>query len=298
VKPPFFVVGVHRSGTTVLRLMLNAHPNLAVPFESAFIPEFYRRLEDYGGLSHQGNVKRLLDDIAEHPFVTRGGLIENPEAILRRGCASYAELVDAIFCEYARARGKSRWGDKTPGYDLEIPVLNTLFPSCQVIHIVRDGRDVALSLRGVQWGSRDLPRVAAEWRWRTATTHKLGAMLGRRFLEIRYEDLVLETEATLARVCAFLAEPFAEQMLDYAKTADNELPEASKESHQSALKPPIAGRVFAWRSAMSKQDQIIFGRVAAPALELFGYEQAPQVEDRFTRYTTRLKTIWYALRSF
>lgn len=280
----------------MLRLMLDSHPNLAVPFESVFIPEFYRRVGDYGDLSQQRNVKRLLDDIAEHPFVKRGGLIQNAESILQRGCSSYAGLVDAIFREYARARGKSRWGDKTPGYDLEVPVLNTLFPSCQIIHIVRDGRDVALSLRGVKWGSSDLPRVAAEWRWRTTTTHKLGALLGPRFLEIKYEDLVQDTEATLVRVCDFLGEPFAEQMLDYANTAVDELPEVSKESHQSAMKPPIAGKVFSWRRAMSRPDQIIFSRMAAPALALFGYEQAPSA-DRLTRYLARLKTLWYALRS-
>ncbi|WP_041354885.1 sulfotransferase [Nitrosococcus halophilus] len=95
---PFFIVGVHRSGTTMLRLMVNNHPNIAVPFESVFIPEFYRRLADYGDLTKQESVANLLRDIAAHPFVRRGGLIPGDmDTILARPIKSYADLIHAIF---------------------------------------------------------------------------------------------------------------------------------------------------------------------------------------------------------
>src|SRR5215469_8258471 len=112
---PFFVVGAPRSGTTMLRLMLDAHPELAVPFESGFIVDFYRRREEYGNLSLRQNAIRLLHDIGEHPMVRRGGLISDPDAVLEQPVRTYRDLVDAIFRAYARRQGKARWGDKTPG---------------------------------------------------------------------------------------------------------------------------------------------------------------------------------------
>src|SRR5687767_5976471 len=85
---PFFVVGAQRSGTTMLRLMLNNHPRLAVPFESGFIPVFFKRLDAYGDLSKPGNAERLLEDIRRHPKVEKGGLVPDPTAVLAHSIAS------------------------------------------------------------------------------------------------------------------------------------------------------------------------------------------------------------------
>ena len=126
--PPFFIVGAQRSGTTLFRLMLNRHPQLSVPFESGFIPVFYRKLPEYGDLKQRENVQRLLKDIAEYPHQQYDPLIKDPGAILAHPIGSYADLVDAIFRVDAATRHKTRWGDKTPGYETDIDVLWTLFP--------------------------------------------------------------------------------------------------------------------------------------------------------------------------
>src|SRR5919197_2911111 len=94
VKPePFFIVGVQRSGTTMLRLMLNSHRNLAVPFESGFIPIIYKNLEKYGDLSIRSNAAACLKDISELPLLRKGKLTEDPESILDYGIRNYADLV-------------------------------------------------------------------------------------------------------------------------------------------------------------------------------------------------------------
>src|SRR5215472_17733908 len=94
---PFFVVGAQRSGTTMLRLMLNNHPRLAIPVESGFIPVFFSRLAEYGNLAEPSNTARLLKDISLHPKVVKGGLVPDVYAVLSQSVATYGELVDAIF---------------------------------------------------------------------------------------------------------------------------------------------------------------------------------------------------------
>lgn len=290
-KRPFFIVGAQRSGTTMLRLMLNSHPHIAVPFESAFIPEFYRRLEAYGDLSEPQNVRRLLDDIAADPWVRKGGLISDAEAVPGYRIASYSELVDAIFTEYARRRGKRRWGDKTPTYVTELDVLWKLFPGCRFVHLVRDGRDVALSLGGISWGSSHVPRVAEDWRWKTMLAHKMGMMVTDHYREVRYEDLVTDTVGTLKSICEFLGEPFAESMLEYHLSAEQDMPGESMQWHRSSVSAPDPSKLYAWKQRMPLSDQILFEEVAGSALDLFGYERV----NRPATLDVKLRRIRYAV---
>lgn len=291
-KPPFFVVGSQRSGTTMLRLMLNQHPNLAVPHETAFITVFFRRLQAYGDLSRRENAARLLDDVAQHPLVVRGGHIPEKEAVLAYPIASFADLVDAILSEYARVRGKARWGDKTPFYTLDVDVLWRLFPGCKIIHLVRDGRDVALSQRRIRWCSKSLPRLAEEWRWKCTVCHKVGSVLGpQHYLELKYEDLVLDPEGCLRVICAFLEEPFVAEMLSYPQTARQVVPGESLQWHGHSVQMPNPNKLFAWKHRLSAADRIIFEQVAGPALDLFGYER----ERNPSTLGSRLKNLYYSL---
>lgn len=280
---PFFVVGAQRSGTTMLRLMLNAHPRLVVPFESAFIPKYHRRAGEYGDLSQPANIARLLDDIRGEPHVARGGLVTDPAAVLAASPRSYAELVRSIFERHAAAKGKPRWGDKTPGYGSDLDILWQLFPGCRVIHVVRDGRDVALSNRGISWGVCSMPRIASLWRWETMLTRKLGNMIGAHYMEVRYEDLVRNPERELRRICAHIEEDFDRAMLDYHRSARDEMPQESLQWHGSSITPPDDAKVFQWRRALSLADRIIFEDHAGDALEAFGYlreNHPPTVRSR------------------
>jgi hypothetical protein len=270
--------------------MLNRHSNLLVPFESGFIPAFYYRLGEYGNLADKENARRLLTDIAEFPLVKKGMHIRNPEAILARSVDSYASLVDAIFMTIAKAVGKNRWGDKTPSYVTEVDVLWKLFPGCQVIHMVRDGRDVALSNRNLAWGFRSLPRAAQDWRLKTIIGHKVGSVLGEHYLEVRYEDLVQGPEATLRRICEYLGEPYDPGMLTYHESASAEMPEESLAFHQRSISAPDPSLAFAWKRSMSMPDRVIFEQIAGDALDLFGYER----ERRRGSLSSRLMGLYYA----
>ena len=211
---PFFVVGAQRSGTTMLRLMLNAHSRLCVPFESRFIPDFHRRLAAFGDLSKLDNQRALLDAIAEDAFVRKGRLIPDKDAVLAHKPQDYAQLVHGIFAALAESEGKARWGDKTPSYVLDMDTLWTLFPGCRFIHLVRDGRDVAVSLKRDNWGPNTLHDAAYKWQKSARRARELAAKLGEgRWLTVSYEALVARPEEQVPQVTEFLGLSFEAGML-------------------------------------------------------------------------------------
>ncbi len=288
---PTFIIGSQRSGTTMFRLMVNNHPEITVPHESVFITVFYRRLAEYGDLGEQTNVAKLLSDISEHHLVVRGGLIPSKEAVLAQNPRSYPELVRAIFDCYATAQGKRIWCDKTPYYTEDVDILNTLFPDCSFIHVVRDGRDVALSQMKTSWLPSSLPTIAQQWQLKTYLARKVGNVLGAgRFLELRYEDLVLHTERELRRVCDFLHVNFEPAMLDYHETAQQVVPSHSLQWHRNSVQKPQSDKVYEWQRRMSRSDRIIFEQYAGGALELFGYE----LENLPPNLASRAKKVYFA----
>ena len=276
----------------MMRLMLNAHPRLVVPFESNFIPSFYRRLYEYGDLTTQSNVGRLLTDIGTNEHVMRGKLIADRAAILARPIRSYADLIRAIFDVYAESLKKPHWGDKTPGYGSQLDVLWRLFPGCRIIHIIRDGRDVAISNRGISWGIHNIPTMARAWRWETMITRKLGHMLGEQYMELHYEDLVTDPPRELRRICAHIGEDYDNAMLLYHEVATSNMPADSLQWHSSSVSAPNMDKIGLWRRELSIADRTIFEEHAGDVLHEFGYPL-----ERYPRtIRSRMKEMLYALR--
>jgi len=288
---PFFVLGSQRSGTTLLRLMLNRHPRLAVPHESKFMMAFNARLDRYGDLSNRENAARLLDDIARHKAVVAGKLIVDHESILSRDVSTFSRLIDAIMTEKAAQMGKPRWGDKTPYYITYIDEIWALFPQSRIIHLIRDGRDVIVSQRNLAWMSNNVPRLAHDWWWKTTLCHKVGSVRGAEFfLEIRYEDLILDTEGTLGKICEFLGEPMSPEMLEFTAPDVGNVPEKSRKWHRNSVRAPDPTKLVVWKSELSVADRIIFEQNAGAALDLFGYER----EYLSDTVRSRLKNFYYA----
>lgn len=275
---------------------MNAHPRLAVPFETNFIPKYFNNLASYGDLSIPANVERLLADIASEPFVVKGNLIADRQAILKQSPRSLADLVSAIFQTYAEREGKQRWGDKTPSFVTELDILWQLFPNCKIVHIIRDGRDVACSLRKLSWGSRNLPRLARNWAWQVTMGRKMGRIIGPdHYLEIYYEALVANPEGTLKEVCRFLGEEFDNSLLDYHRKGNKAMPSASLDYHRNSVSAPDTDKIQMWRKQMSAADQVLFEQEAGKVLEEFGYEavgQPPNLGSRLAYLKYSLFSRW------
>jgi Sulfotransferase family len=279
---PFFVVGCARSGTTLLRTMLDGHPRLAVPDESHFVIGLAPRWWRPGGAA-------TLDDILEHPKVQAWDvdpvtLRARSEAASPRG---YAAMVDAVFSAYAAAHGKARWGDKTPGYVSYVPQLARLFPEARFVHVVRDGREVAASLAEWDWGARTAVSGAWWWAHKVRVGRRDGARLGpERYLELRLEDLTASPEETLRRLCAFLGEEFALAMLAYPdRVAASGRPVRRQKRH--LVRPPTSG-LRDWRSGLGARDQEAVEEVCRPMLSACGYD-APAPRPAARAYAAAIR---------
>src|SRR5262249_43300645 len=144
--PPIFVIGINRSGTTLLSLMLDSHSRIAIPYESHFFVNYYRTRSQSEIL--ETNVQRLalVKSILAEPYVQRWDYQVTSEQINLDNCTNLAQTIDEIYMAYARHFEKDIWGDKTPSYACHLEILNNMFPTSRFIHIIRDGRDVALSI--------------------------------------------------------------------------------------------------------------------------------------------------------
>jgi Sulfotransferase family len=284
-----FVVGSGRSGTTLVRVMLDSHPDLAIP------PEAFFPLEPQEAwLRPDGNldVGRAVEGIeAEHWFADwdlEPGAFAAAAVVGDQG--TYAELIRCLFRTYALGQAKPRYGSKTPQHVLSIPRLAELFPESRFLHVVRDGRDVAASFLDVHFGPNDLASAASLWRRRVDQGRADGSALGSdRYLECHYEDLLTDPETALTRVCAFLEIPFDQAMLRYHER--DLMPVAGLGGlyyHQNATKPLTKG-LRDWRSQMPRSDVLLFESIAGESLEAFGYERAAIAAARTDRMRVGLR---------
>ncbi len=277
---PVFIVGAPRSGTTLLQFMLRSHPDLSLPTaESHFIIPLWRRRAEFGDLSTRDGVRRVLAEMQRlRPrFLAEDlhGVRFDVEALAARfhqeGRDSIPALIDGLFAANAAGEGKSRWGDKTPYYVLHLPLLAELFPDARFVHIIRDGRDAALSMRA---RARDLNvynlyHAAKIWEQYVEAGQTEGARLGpQRYFELRYEDLLSDQEGSVRRICEFLDLPFSSAVIEFRK--------ARAEGGKTPLlaRDIDAGNAEKWRQRMTPRQLALFEGAAKDTLLRNGYPLA------------------------
>jgi hypothetical protein len=271
---PFFITGLGRSGTTLLRLMISSHPNIAIPYESHFIDDYQKKLVNYGDLTRSHNLKKLVSDIlSEEAIKMWDHKYTEERTISRVRERSLRGVLDAIYTEYAESKGKIRWGDKSDYLD-GIPEINTVFPDSKFIHIIRDGRDVIKSVNKLSWGPNDLIAGANWWAEYIRLGRRLGALLGQeRYMEVRYEDLVNDPVKELSKICFFLNEQFYERMLQFYADSNKLIPLKQRGQHYNTDKPLQNKRASSWKNEMLNVDAQIFDRYAGKILRECGYEK-------------------------
>jgi hypothetical protein len=250
---------------------------------------------------HRGTLDtaEFLDDLRRLPRLAAWNIpIDELASALRSGM-TVGEALDAVFSVFATKHGKPRWGDKTPQYMRHLGIIERLFPDAQYVHLIRDGRDAALAFldmpEGVVTRTWAHPRspagFACEWKTEVSRARDLGRRIGpARYLEIRYEDLVADTDGLVRSVCSFAGLPFDPEMLEYAGAVDV----SAKPHHQRLLQPPTRG-VRDWRTQMSREDALAFEAVAGNVLADLGYELIdPDSARPGTRST--LAVAWYRTR--
>ncbi len=268
MNAPVVVLGVSRSGTTLLKAMLDAHSQLAIPSESYFIPQLWDRHGD------RPDRARLVADLQRLERLRQWGIDVDDVARRLNAQPTFAAAIDAIYRSYAEARGKPRYGDKTPLYMQHLDVLARAFPRAQYVHIVRDGRDAALSFMAMKRKPRfnvarprRLADFAAAWRREIHAARRFGRT--RPYLELRYEDLVAEPERRLREICEFLELEYEPEMLEYHRHEDPAL----YADHPRLAQPPVRN-ARSWRGEMAPRDIELFEAIAGDVLAEHGYARA------------------------
>lgn len=306
-NPYVFIVGCARSGTTLLQRMLDAHPLLAVIDETLWIPRPFERRR---GIAADGTVTpKIVSVLSKHRRFPPVELnLEDIEALLGDGDSiSYADFVGGIFDLYGRTKGKRLVGDKSPAYVRKMSTLHALWPRARFVHLIRDGRDVCLSVlnwkkvehiaRPFPTWDRDPVTAAALW-WDRSV--RLGREAGRTltedlYREVRYESLVTNPGPVCESLCDFLDLPFDDCMLRFHEGRTIKDPGLSA---KRAWLPPTVG-LRNWRSQMPPGDVERFEAAAGDLLEELGYvrsaarpspealAQASSIRDSFTEDVRR-----------
>jgi hypothetical protein len=278
-QPFLFIVGVGRSGTTLLRSLLNAHADLAVVHESRFLAWMAgdrRRYETPSGLDTERFMSDLLDNRRRMPVRVHTWEVDPHVIRASLSDARPADLASAIrtlYGCYAAAKGKSRYGDKTPAYVHHLRTIGRLLPEARFVHLVRDGRDVALSMLDVDFGGENIPHAAWLWARRVGVAHEAGTSLGpSRYLVVRYEDLVADPERELRTICDFIALGFDPGMTCYFERHASVVDGLGGQQHHQHLALPVTRGLRDWRTQMRPADVARFERVAGSMLRELGYE--------------------------
>ena len=276
-KPPFFIVGCPRSGTTLLQVLLDAHPNIAIPPESFLFQRFPPIWERYGNLDQDANLRLLVGDLLSDERIKDWHLTVSADDLCRRlGQRSIRGAISLLFQVYAEQRGKRHWGDKTPQHALFLKEIAAVFPDARFIHFVRDGRDVAESLSRIYIGPKSIFAIAAYWRRHVMAFHEFKQSLAPgAFIEPRYEDFVRDPATQQKLIFDFLEERPPETRADDRSLPDTDAKRhaLSSVSHHGSLKGGISeDKVAVFKTRFSEREIEIFETVAGDALKLYGYQ--------------------------
>ena len=290
ILPPMpIIVGSPRSGTTLLRFMLDAHPLLAIPPETNFLSRAADLLRASPYLKLD-----LFELITQHAEEAPSW----PDFQLSK--QAYWEAIKDIepfdkatgFREfyrlYARENNKPRWGDKTPLYALHIEAIGKLLPEARFIHIIRDGRDTALSLRNLWFSPGESMEAQAKFWSHNVTNCRAQGLKHGRYLEVYYEHLIADPIPILQKICDFIELRYDPQMMRYPESTPKRLKEHGPRvlrdgtvivrvdqrlrQQQLTTSPPDLSRIQAWRQDMSPEEVTRFEVIAGEALRAFGYE--------------------------
>ena len=283
---PIFVVGMPRSGTTLMSSLLSAHPNIAIAPETHFLNKWVEKY-NHLDLRQPDNFDKFWKHFSASERFSLLGV--NAEAVLRRiqqkGSPSFRLVFEAVLKEYASVKNKSRWGEKTPAHYDYVDILLSWFPFAHVIWMVRDPRTVCASYMNVPWSIKHVLGPARRW-------SKSMRALGRwqdcsRIKVVRYEDLVTNPKKTLSEVLGFLGE---QATTEYIIMNQRHIPDIdahtgwAKQHFEAASKPIHKKSLNAWREQLSENQVRLIEHVTRHWLPRYGYDPT-ETQNRLLNIT-------------
>ena len=290
---PVFVLGSPRSGTTLLYDMLLSAGGFAVYLAESNV--FNLLAPRFGDLSSRANRERLLESWLQSRLFRASGL--NADSIrqkILRDCHNTGDFLRIVMEEICVLQGARRWAENSPEGMLHLPLIKRLIPEALVIHIIRDGRDVATSLgrlryvRAFPWEDRhSLIGCGLYWQWIVQQGRSFGRSAGRDYLEIHFEDLLGRPEETLGQVSRFIDQPLDYQLIRRVAYGSVSKPNTSFRTETANAEFNPVGR---WKQAFSQEQLQRFEQLVGPTLQELGYTLAttPAKDLSLTMKATRV----------
>jgi len=278
-KAPVFVIGCSRSGTTLLYHMLLSSGNFAIYRMESMI---FTLLEPrFRPLTNPLNKRRMLDAWYGTRLYGRSGLEPSEiEPRIMAECQNGGDFLRIVMEQMCRKQGVERWAETTPEHLLYIPRIKETIPNALIVHVIRDGRDVALSweklhqIRPFPW-DRKRPAMAAAiyWEWIVNKGREAGRKLGGDYIEVHYEDLVRKPAEVLKNL-----EPFIEHDLDYERITQVAI--GSVAAPNTAFKDEQRSPIGRWKNDLSQEELATVEGLVGRTLESLRYELATKASSR------------------
>jgi hypothetical protein len=288
MRAPIFIVGMPRSGTTLLSAMLDAHSRIAITPET----HFYTRCGSEEG--ENASVEAVWECLAQQPGVQDMALSDEEVERLwgrvrARSRPRPADLLQALGATYAERSGAEVWGEKTPDHLVHVPTILRDFPRAAVLCIVRDPRDVCLSLRGLPWNEKSLPEAAWTWRRYAQKSTRWQETFPDRVRQVRYEDVLDRPADVLRTVVDWLGASFEEQMLHFHQQDDGPADPEREPWKEKTHRPVDPSNKEKWRTQMTEAERAVVEWCAGASLAEHGYPRPPlRIDGAFVRDLGRL----------
>lgn len=270
-------IGTQRSGTNLLRVMLNQLPEISAPHPPHVLKTFVPLLNRYGNLDVAENLQRLAGDVCDwinsNPVPWSPFVAEPERAISQSRSADLLGIFVALSEAKARHDKAKWWCCKSMESVAYTHLIEAAGLKPVYIHLFRDGRDVALSFLKAVVGPKHIFHLAKKWREDQEQALQLKALVpGHRFISLRYEDLIATPEPILRSLCASLQLDFKPEMLNYFESAESKNTSRAGKMWENLQKPVLSGNKQKFLSEMTREDLALFEGIAGDMLTRLGYE--------------------------
>ncbi len=271
------MIGTQRSGSNLLRLLLNQYPQIVAPHPPHILQRFYPLLPAYGDLSVGENMAALTNDICLliecNPVPWKGIILDRKKIISNCRANNLIQIFRSVYDEMARCNQASAWICKSMANVSFAGQMEEQGLAPHYIYLYRDGRDVACSFKKAIVGEKHVYHIANQWRQDQLESLQLKERIDpKRFFQISYESLISASEVEMNRLSNFLNLSYDPAIFNYHESEESRNTSSAGKMWENVAKPILANNSKKYLQELTKEEIVIFESVAGEALELLGYE--------------------------
>lgn len=284
------MIGTQRSGSNLMRLMLNQIPTIVAPHPPHILQRLMPLLPNYGDLSETHQFHQLVDDVCRlvelNPVPWEGVTLDREDIMARCQQNTLVAVFNAIYDVLAETRGKETWCCKSLANVHYVPDIHAYRPHSKYLYLYRDGRDVAVSFKKAVVGQKHFYHIAQDWAKAQRAALKMRNQFDdNQFFSISYEALTANPEESLQRLCAFLNVDYHPSMLDFHSSNEAKSTASSSSLWGNVTKPVMKQNTQKFLTQASTEEVKIFELVAGDVLDALGYERTQTVPNAIPGFT-------------